>query len=210
MVKNIIFDFDGTICDSVEIKTEAFVEMYAHHGKKITQKVRNYHIKNGGMSRFDKFSFFNEHLLNKKANEDEINKLSNDFSELVVKKVINAPYITGAYEFILKNNNNFFFYISTATPLDEINLILKKKNIDKYFFQIFGSPTDKKKQVEQIIIQNKCKKNETIFVGDSTADYKAAKYNEILFVQIGSETISGNNLIIKNFLELEKVIENLN
>ena len=55
MVKNIFFDFDGVIADSVNVKTEAFEKIYLPYGKEIAEKVINHHRENGGMSRFEKF-----------------------------------------------------------------------------------------------------------------------------------------------------------
>ena len=52
--KLFIFDFDGVIVDSVDIKTEAFGEIYSNYGSSITEKVKNYHIENGGLSRYEK------------------------------------------------------------------------------------------------------------------------------------------------------------
>ena len=60
MVKNIIFDYDGTIADSINIKTEAFAELYQPYGETIVNKVVEYHLKNGGTSRFDKIKFFHK------------------------------------------------------------------------------------------------------------------------------------------------------
>ena len=58
MIKNIIFDYDGTIADSVNIKTEAFAELYRNYGKDIESKVVKYHLNNGGVSRFEKFKYY--------------------------------------------------------------------------------------------------------------------------------------------------------
>ena len=41
--KNIIFDFDGVICDSVEIKTQAFAKLYNQYGPDIENKVIKYY-----------------------------------------------------------------------------------------------------------------------------------------------------------------------
>ena len=57
MIKNIIFDFDGVILDSVNIKTEAFYKLFEQYGSKIANQVVDYHIINGGMSRFKKFEY---------------------------------------------------------------------------------------------------------------------------------------------------------
>ena len=44
-IKNIFFDFDGVILDSVDCKTLAFESMYSKYGKYISDKVRKYHLK---------------------------------------------------------------------------------------------------------------------------------------------------------------------
>ena len=43
---NIFFDFDGVIAESVDIKTQAFHQMYKIYGEDIAQKVAHHHIQN--------------------------------------------------------------------------------------------------------------------------------------------------------------------
>ena len=43
MIRAIIYDFDGVICDSVHIKSEAFVEPYTPFGDEIASAVKEYH-----------------------------------------------------------------------------------------------------------------------------------------------------------------------
>ena len=49
----LIYDFDGVICDSVKIKTNAFIELYKNYSLKIQNQVKEYHILNSGISRFE-------------------------------------------------------------------------------------------------------------------------------------------------------------
>ena len=56
-IKNIFFDFDGVIAESVSAKTDAFKELYLPYGGKIANEVVQYHIKHGGVSRFEKFRY---------------------------------------------------------------------------------------------------------------------------------------------------------
>ena len=188
MIKALIFDYDGTIADSVNIKTEAFAELYRPYGRAIEKKVVEYHLSHGGVSRFDKFKFFHKNFLNLLLNEQEIQKLANKFSKLVVDKVINAPYIPGAYEFISKNVNIYDMFISTATPTDEINKILKKKKIIKYFKGVYGSPQNKVKHTKEIISSNNYLLNEVIFIGDSDSDREASLKNNIPFIAIDNKS----------------------
>ncbi|EAI6773129.1 HAD hydrolase-like protein, partial [Campylobacter coli] len=53
-IKNIIFDFDGVILDSVELKTQAFAELFKEFPKNKVQELVKYHIQNGGISRYHK------------------------------------------------------------------------------------------------------------------------------------------------------------
>ena len=64
--KYFIFDYDGVIVDSVDIKTEAFVNLYKEYGKNIQLKIKKFHIKNGGISRKDKIKYFHKNYLKKK------------------------------------------------------------------------------------------------------------------------------------------------
>ncbi len=125
MIKAIIFDFDGVIVESVHVKTEAFAEIYRSNGKEIVQKVVEHHLANGGVSRFEKFRLYHKEFLGIDLNEQEVEELAKKFSNLVLKKVINAPYVKGAYEFISRHNSNYDLFISSGTPRDEMLTILK-------------------------------------------------------------------------------------
>ena len=57
-IKAIIFDYDGVIAESVNVKTEAFAEMYKPYGESILKKVVSHHEANGGISRFEKFRIY--------------------------------------------------------------------------------------------------------------------------------------------------------
>ena len=53
----IIFDFDGVILKSHNIKTEGFYFIFKKFGHIVAKKAQNYHKKNIGISRLKKFKF---------------------------------------------------------------------------------------------------------------------------------------------------------
>lgn len=184
MVKGIIFDFDGVIVDSVEIKGEAFREIYTTYGKEISDKVIEHHELNGGVSRFDKFRFYHNNFLKKEITENEIQKLSDDFSRIVLNKVIKSPYIGGVLSFIKKNFLEKNLFISTATPSDEIEKILLRRQINDYFTSVYGSPEKKDNHILKIIKKNRFNEDELVFIGDSTSDFEAAKKMNVKFILV--------------------------
>jgi beta-phosphoglucomutase-like phosphatase (HAD superfamily) len=118
--KVLIYDFDGVICDSVGLKTDAFVELYNTENESIQKLVREYHLANGGISRFEKIKHFETVLLGKVYSEDENVKLAQKFAELVKEKVISSPFIVGVKEFLEKHSTDTLQYICTGTPEFEI------------------------------------------------------------------------------------------
>ena len=48
-------------------------------------------------------------------------RFSNQFSKLVIDKVIDAPYVPGALEFIKESFKKFHLFISTGTPENKKN-----------------------------------------------------------------------------------------
>ena len=54
----VVFDFDGTLCDSVQVKTEAFQLLYLdERGLEFADRVRTYHLANAGLPRYDKIRY---------------------------------------------------------------------------------------------------------------------------------------------------------
>ena len=94
----VFFDFDGVILDSVDVKTKAFAKMFRQYGPEVEKSVVEYHLHNGGVSRFDKFRYYYEEILKKPVDEEIIKNLSKQFSNLVIDGVLAAPFMPGVKE----------------------------------------------------------------------------------------------------------------
>ena len=66
-IKCIIFDFDGVILNSHNVKTDAFEKIFSKYGKSIGKKAKNYHLKNVGKSRYLKFKYILNNVLKYKS-----------------------------------------------------------------------------------------------------------------------------------------------
>ena len=207
MLKGIIFDFDGVIAESVQVKTDAFAELYKPYGSDIVKKVVNHHETNGGISRFEKIHLYHELFLNKTITGKEIATLANQFSDLVVEKVIAAPYVPGALEYIQKCCKQYKLFISTGTPTEEMKQILEGRKIAQYFTDVFGSPDKKNIHINNIDSRYGISSNKLIFYGDSNSDLDAAENANITFVLIKNsfnKNLAGTykGKIINNFIGL--------
>ena len=193
----LIFDFDGVLADSVEVKTEAFAALYQPYGSEVVDKVIEHHRNNGGMSRFEKFKVYHNKYLGRSITDAEISLLSEKFSSIVVSKVVEAMEIPGA-SFILEKycKGSKICVVNSATPTAEIKTIIKKRALAKYFNDIYGSP---KSKVDNLLMIKNSVCNDigkALFIGDSLADYKAAN-------SVGMDFLGIGNIILKYFSEIE-------
>ncbi|TVZ55497.1 phosphoglycolate phosphatase-like HAD superfamily hydrolase [Lutibacter sp. Hel_I_33_5] len=207
-IKAIIFDYDGVIAESVNVKTEAFAELYKPYGNDIVQKVIVHHEANGGVSRFEKFKIYHKNYLGEDIDQLQVDKLAKQFSILVLQKVIDSPYVVGVYDFITSNYQKYDFHISTGTPSDEIEVILNRKSIRKYFKEVYGSPEKKDLHVKKIIKAYGYSNREVVFIGDALTDRDAARNNNISFIgrYTTTEEIKKEKLLIKDFSEIDNII----
>ena len=210
-IKSIIFDYDGVIAESVNVKTDAFAELYKSYGNNIVQKVIKHHEANGGVSRYEKFKIYHKKYLKENIDKCKVGELAKKFSNLVLQKVINSHYVLGVYDFISLNYKKYDFHISTGTPTDEIDIILKRKSIRKFFKEVYGSPEKKDLHIKKILEMYGYKKSEVVFIGDALSDRDAAKNNDIFFIgrYTTVEEIKKEKLLINDFTELESILNKL-
>ncbi len=211
--KYILFDFDGVLAESVNIKTEAFRKMYLSFGDQFAQRVVDYHKANGGVSRYEKFKIFNGEWLGEEITPPKIEDLANIFSDLVVEGVVNADEVRGAKAF-LDSSSQYIKFIITGTPTIEIKPILKKRGMEQYFKEAFGSPEKKGHWVKHILKTENITADQCVFVGDALADYNAAKENDITFIL--RETEEGADLFenyngykITDMTQLHEVLKSI-
>ncbi len=182
LIRAIIFDFDGVIADSNNVKTDAFVKLFKDYPEHIRGLIKKFHLQNGGMSRFDKFRYIYANFLKENLPDGKFNKLCEDFNKLVINGVVNAPMVDGVEDFLKRNKNKYDMHIVSGTPDYEIKEIVKRRGLDKYFLNIYGSPETKKDLIIKVLNRNNYSKEEVIFLGDSINDYEGALSAGVEFV----------------------------
>ena len=212
-IKNIFFDFDGVIAESVSAKTDAFREMYSPYGEDIANQVVEYHINHGGVSRFEKFKYWEKKFFNKDISEHRVNELAKQFSNLVLNKVIVSDEVPGVNAFIKKYSKELNFWIITGTPTSEIEIIANERGLTNYFSGIHGSPKNKRYWTEYLLKKHNLKREETLFLGDATTDLDAATFSNLHFSLRENEenkeifkNYEGNRF--KDFFEFEESLKN--
>lgn len=179
----IIFDFDGVVVESGDIKTQAFGDLYRTYGETVMTAVMQYHSANGGMSRYQKFHYFQQHLLKKPPlTPDEEQLLDQRFSELVVEAVIASETVPGAAKLIRKEAARIPLFIASGTPEAELKTIVMRRGLAPYFTAVRGSPTPKQMLIADILSSHALSPERVLMIGDALIDYQSAQANKIAFL----------------------------
>ena len=152
MNKVVIFDFDGVILDSMPIKTYAFCKIFEMFPKDAVEKLRVFHLQNGGISRFVKIRYFFNDIIKESICDQEVQRYASEFSAIVVEELVKPKYlILETMEFIEAICKTKRLFIASGAEEEEIRFLCRTLGIDGYFEEIYGSPTPKSELLGMIL-----------------------------------------------------------
>jgi phosphoglycolate phosphatase-like HAD superfamily hydrolase len=181
-IQTILWDFDGVILDSVQIRNEGYWHVLKKYPEAEVKKLIEFQNENGGLSRYVKFRYFYEEILGKEISDKKVNEFAEEFSVYMKKKLADPNLlITDTTDFIRANQGAFSMHIVSGSDQSELRYLCRELKIDTCFKSIFGSPTPKITLVENIMNTEKYHPDHTALIGDSINDYDAAVKNNITF-----------------------------
>ncbi|MBF0299211.1 MAG: HAD family hydrolase [Oligoflexia bacterium] len=187
--KNYIFDCDGVILDSNHIKTTAMKELVSPYGDEVLNEFICFHKLNAGLPRHKKFIHLFENILQIKissAYEQKLKQILEDFKKITIKQLKITNEIVGFRDYIsqlsleskeLKKSKKF---VVSGAPQSDLDFVLKYKNLDIFFDEIYGSPNTKLENLN--ILNSKYDLSNSIYFGDSMIDYNMAMEFKMDFV----------------------------
>jgi phosphoglycolate phosphatase-like HAD superfamily hydrolase len=179
--ETIFWDFDGVIKESIELKENAFVELFQSYGSIMTERVRKHHQNNGGLSRYEKIPLYMQWAGENKT-QKRIDEYCFQFSQIVIDNIIKVPWVSGVEDYLRKHFIFQNFIIVSATPQKEIEIILQKLKLNKIFVDVFGSPTSKMEAINYVLKNQNVNPQKCLMIGDSNTDLEAAQINQIQFL----------------------------
>ena len=177
----VVFDCDGVLIESNEVKTLAFGQTVAGFGSKAMDRLMDYHREHGGISRFKKFEWFYREVVNAPLSDEMMKILCDRFTELCIDAVLEAPMVAGAQESLDLLSGRRPMFVASGTPEKELQDILVQRGLAPYFKGIRGTPPEKQHLLAQIISENRLDPSGVVMVGDAVTDLRAAQYCSTLF-----------------------------
>jgi phosphoglycolate phosphatase-like HAD superfamily hydrolase len=209
----IILDFDGVVLESVGVKTRAFRELFSFSPEHVDEIV-DYHRRNTGVSRFDKFRFIYQEILKEPLSDEQFAWLSERYADLVVDEVVSSPFVPGGREFLERYSAMVPLFVVSASPQEELVSIIRRRGLSSYFRKVYGAPTRKEQAIREILGGTGSAPARTLFVGDALNDLKAARDCGIRFVGrqppedpdrfTGQEGVES---VVRDLIDLSRLLE---
>jgi phosphoglycolate phosphatase-like HAD superfamily hydrolase len=190
LYKTILWDFDGVIMDSMAVRDKGFEIVLQSYPVDQVTILMEYHRKNGGLSRYNKFRYFFEEIRKESITDSEIAILAEKFSVVMLENLLDPSLlINDSLSFIKENHLKYKMHIVSGSDGNELRYICEHLGLSKYFISIHGSPTPKNELVKQVLINNNYNIQETCLIGDSFNDLEAADVNRISFFGYNNEEL---------------------
>lgn len=177
----VVWDFDGVIKESVDVKADAYVRLFAPFGAEVAAAVRRHHDDHGGMSRLEKIPLYLRYA-GETPGRERVEALCTRFGELVEQAVIDAPWVEGVEAYLRRNARRQTFAVVSATPRPELQRVLAALALSHCFAEVTGAPTSKSDGIRLALARSAATVEETVMVGDADADLQAARCCGVAFV----------------------------
>ena len=181
MIRGLIFDFDGTLIESNDVKRSVFLSLAIEEesGFEVMQSI----LEVPNLDRYEIWKKF----------ATELNK-NNEFASIKVdlfnKKLRRAmrgtPEVAGATNLLkFAHTRGLLTFISSLTPTKELLLEIKRRNWNSFVCKAYGSPNEKSLTLKLVMRDFALAESELLVIGDGADDKESALAHGIKFFNVG-------------------------
>jgi len=179
----LVFDCDGVVLDSNKVKTEAFYQATLPFGETAAQAMVDYHMANGGVSRYKKFAHFLDQIAQAQAERQGpgLEALLQTYADCVREGLLSCEVAQGL-EALRRQTPNARWLIVSGGDQAELRDVFASRGIAECFDGgIFGSPDTKDEILARELVSGNIQQP-ALFLGDSKYDHQAASAAGLDFV----------------------------
>ena len=184
-IKVIVFDFDGTLVESNQLKYDAYFELFPkeHRFAELIRAVLS------DMYEESRYVIIETILrrLGETANENlqqRCSELAEQYNDIVLAGAKTCPEKEGANRLLKSLNGKYKMYVSSTTPDAPLKKIISFRNWDSYFENVIGYPHKKDQTLQELMRFESVQPHETVVIGDGQSDRQSAAANGCFFIHV--------------------------
>lgn len=188
MIRLVVFDFDGTLVESNEIKRRCFDEVVANipGGADALAEARGV-----GGDRYKVFAAVARRVAEGAAREDveRVGRfLAKEYTRRCLAGIRAARERRGAFSALFRlKRKGMKMWVNSSTPQKDLPALLRARGVFSLFEGACGAPRSKLANLRAILAINQVSPQQTVVVGDGWDDYVAARAAGSRFVAVSDD-----------------------
>ncbi|MDL2207493.1 HAD family hydrolase [Desulfovibrio sp. OttesenSCG-928-F20] len=187
MLALLVFDCDGVILESLDVKTKAFYRIGLDFSQEAADQLVMFHRLHGGVSRYEKFAWLYERFMGRAITDEEKKTLNERFVSIALDEITHCALVPGVQEVLDAWKGRVPMFVASGAPEDELRFVLERRGLASYFDDIRGYPPQKTPLLEAIVKRSGLPPEQCVMVGDSFTDMRAAESVGTLFYGRGDD-----------------------
>jgi phosphoglycolate phosphatase len=216
MIKCVVFDFDGTLVDSNDIKREMFYEVarpWDASGEIVSEVFELW----PSADRYEKTrriaeGLIERHLLPQHSSAETWGaRLANDYTLYCEQAITNCAERPGASKALQSlSDMGMLLFVNSGTPTKPLLSLLKLRNWDHFFQAAYGVEGSKADNLKRIALDSGTAPHEMVHVGDQRDDWQGAEQFGCHFVAMAirdcESPVRESPLLIEDLHELPGLV----
>lgn len=219
MIKCVVFDFDGTLVDSNDIKRDAFFEV-ARPWDPSDEVVAEVFERWPAADRYGKAREIARELMVRKLLPGDSDleswaaRLANDYTSKCEAAIASCREMPGASTALEKlSAKGLLLFINSATPVVPLQRLTQLRNWDHFFRAVYGAESTKAKNLMQIARTSGTDRSEMVHVGDQLDDRHGAQQFGCHFVAMTAgntrSAVRNSSLFVEDLRQLPDLLDDI-
>jgi phosphoglycolate phosphatase len=183
-IRAVVFDFDGVLVDSNEVKRQAFFEVFRDYDGS-AEVVVSLLASDGVIDRYDVIQGVLSQLeVDLPPRAQVARKLAEEYNAICEHHAATCAEIEGAATALATLAAEYQLFVNSATPEQPLRRIVAGRSWDRFFRGVFGRPSTKTENLRRALSASSTTPQDLLFVGDSRSDMLAAREVGCQFVGV--------------------------
>jgi phosphoglycolate phosphatase-like HAD superfamily hydrolase len=202
----LVFDFDGTLVDSSNIKQRAFVAAISDAVSASESDIERAYCAHGTLNRVPQLFNAYRDLVGRDPDDRELETMVSNYGSFVLTRRSEVRLFNGMREFLAAHRLNFYLAVASNAPQAELLVACRGLEIAGYFTYVFGHPTSKVEAIEIVRRNLALPKSRILYIADRVEDGRVAEDAGVPFCRFGPNELEQGPGIVRTIFDLERTV----